>query len=260
MLSGIAIHIEKKDLVYTRALEFVINRLKLYHNIRQKTLFLLSGGSTVNIYKDITKFIDESGLDFPFLAFAQVDERYFGKISKSKFQISNKFQNPNFKFQKEDINAYQIEKTGLWELCKKKGIPYYLISQAGSLQESAEGYNKILEKLFQEYNYKIAILGIGEDGHTAGLLPGYQKLWDIDKLVAGYENDGEFKRRISMTPEAFKQVDQAIVVASGTRKRKVIMNLLDNKLDPGLDSFPTLIIRKIQKSDLFTDIGNLSKE
>lgn len=237
MESNITLHIIKSLEIYKKASEFIINWLRLYHNITQKALVLLSGGSAVQIYKDLANFIDKSELDFSFLAFAQIDERF--QPDKEK-----------------DVNAYQIEKTGLCKVCEKKRIPYYLISQAGSLQESAKEYNKILIKLFQEYTYKIAILGIGEDGHTAGLLPGFQKLWDVKKLIVGYKNDGEFNQRISMTLEALKQVDQAIVVANRMRKRRVIKNLLDDKFYPELDSFPASIIRSIQKSDLFFSVQN----
>ncbi len=240
----ISFHIEKSDLIFHKSSEFVINRLKLYPIIRQKTLFLLSGGSAVNLYKDITKFIDESDLDFSFLAFAQIDERFQPEIE-------------------EVINAYQIEKTGLWKACDKKRIPYYFISQSGSLQKSAEEYNNILEKLFQEYTYKIAILGLGEDGHTAGLLPGFQKLWDIDKLVVGYENEGEFKRRISMTPQALKQMDQAIVVVSGEKKKgmlRYIVNKMNNPIfshSEEINHIPVAILSKIPKVDLFSDVDVL---
>ncbi|MBI4990949.1 6-phosphogluconolactonase, partial [Candidatus Gottesmanbacteria bacterium] len=109
MQNNTVIHVEKNNLIFRKSSDFLIKWIKLYHNIGQKTLLLLSGGSVVRLNSDVTQFIKNSDLNFDFLTFAQVDER---------FQPENQ----------EDINAYQIEKTGLWKVCKEKNIPYYLIS------------------------------------------------------------------------------------------------------------------------------------
>ena len=63
----------KSSEVFQRANELLINYIKLYHNITQKTLLLLSGGSAVELYKPLAKFIRESDLDWKFLKIAQVD-------------------------------------------------------------------------------------------------------------------------------------------------------------------------------------------
>ncbi len=239
MNGEIILHKHKTGEVYQKASELLINYIKLYHNITQETLLLLSGGSAVELYKSLTEFIKESDLDWKFLRIAQVDERFFGT------------------FNNDDINAHQVEKTGLWEVCKKKKIPYLLISQEGTLSDSTKEYNKNLEKLFKECVYKIAVLGIGDDGHTAGLLPGYKRVWNTANLVAGYKNLGRFNQRITITPKAIRMLDQVIVMAVGEKKRNPIKHLTFNikqtTEEMKMDEFPAIILRVIPQVDRFVD-------
>lgn len=234
METKIVIHEEKNRLIWEKASEFIINWLKLYHNIGQKTLLLLSGGSMVKIYYDLAKFIKNSELNFDFLALGQIDER---------FQPENN----------EDINAGTIGRTGLWEVCKKKNISHHLISQTGLLEGAADKYDQQISKIFEQSVYKIGILGIGEDGHTAGLLPGFQSNWDINKFAVGFANDSKFKERISLTPKALIQFDQTIVVAVGEKKRSAIREILDSKNADNFNKFPAALLQKCKKVDLFTD-------
>lgn len=238
-MSAITSHTEKNELIWNKASEFLANWLRLYHNIGQKTLFLLSGGSVTNLYTDLTKFINTSELNFDFLVFAQVDER---------------FKPPH----KADINAHVITETRLLKVCHKKNIPYYLIPQEGTLKEAAEKYNKQLSDLFEHATYKICVLGIGEDAHTAGLLPGYKKDWNKDLYTVGYRNNGRFSQRITVTPEVLYDLDQAIVVAVGEKKKEAIKSALNPLNIDNTGKYPAAILQKMEKVDLFTDITNLN--
>lgn len=256
MPSNITIHTEKSELIWDKASEFLINWLRLYHNIGQKTLLLLSGGSVTRLYSDLAQFINTSDLNFDFLAIGQVDERFKPE------------QPGGFKSTKE-INAEFIRETGLWQVCQKKNIPYNFPHQEGTLEEAAKKYNKQLSDLFEHFPYKIGVLGIGEDSHTAGLLPGYERVWNIDKYIIGY-NLGQnnprglfcqhkFKQRISVTPRALRQLDHTIVVAVGEKKKEAIDNVINPLNIDNFDKYPAAILQKIKKVDLFTDILDLTK-
>lgn len=236
MPSGITVHQMSKGQVWEASVVYLQRMLRLFHNITQKTLLLLSGGSAVRLYKPLRLFISNSDLNFEFLTIAQVDER---------FQPGNR----------DEVNAYAIEKTGLWEACKKKNIPYYLVSQTGSLQESSKKYNQTISKLFKSHPYKIAVFGIGEDGHTAGLLPGYKKEWNRNVFVVGYENKGKFHQRITVTPKALIHLDIALVVAQGEGKRNSLVNVLKPEHSVSTDVYPAMIFHEIPKVEVFTDIG-----
>lgn len=239
------IHKISEEEIYKSASKFVTEVL----SSNRKTLLLLSGGSAVNIYKRIANcelrlFVGKAGSKN--LAFAQVDERFQPESNNPINQLSN------YPISNENINANQIEKTGLWEMCRKNNIPYYLISQEGTLKEATRRYDQTISKLFKEYTYRLTILGIGEDGHTAGLLPGYKDVWNTDKYVVGYENIGKFPKRITLTPKALMELDQAIVVASGENKKEAIKKILNPVNAEKIDQYPAVLINKIKKVDLFT--------
>lgn len=235
------VHNEKAVEIWNAASDFLINELTINKN--RKSLLLLSGGSVVNIYHQLSKFLNSKSSNLPFLSIALVDDRFHPDWTKQAQSLD------------VNINSHLIEKTGFWETCYKKKIHYYTISQEGTLAESARQYNKIINRLFSQYDYKIAVLGIGEDGHTAGLIPGYEKAWDTNNFVVGYENNGQFKQRITMTPKAIKELDQAIVLAKGKKKKRVVDILLNETVS--LNKFPMGIIHKIPRVDLFLDFNRL---
>src|SRR3989338_3588527 len=126
--------------IYFQAAKKLIDVLSRSLRERKKTLLLLSGGSVIALYLKLAKFTQ--------LKIAQVDER---------FQPENK----------DDVNAEAIAKTGFL-------LPYYKVRQDTTLAEAARGYDNEISKLMEWADYKVAVLGIGEDCHTAGLIPGYK--------------------------------------------------------------------------------------
>ena len=249
MNEGISVHTLKGSDIWQTAVDSLINSLNNRLKTRKKVLLLLSGGSVVKLYERITSY----ELRVTNLAIGQIDER--------KFNIQH------LTFNKEEINAEVIRKTGIWEICDRKNIPYYLISQEGSLEEAANNYNQQLSDLFETFSYKIGVFGIGEDAHIAGLIPGYEAEWNVDKLMVGYDvgkhrqnNPAvlfcpqKFRQRITVAPKAISQLDYAIVVVTGEKKRKAIEQALDPININNLNIYPAAIIQKMKRVDLFTDI------
>ena len=154
---------ESKDLIWQRAYKRLIGKLEK----QEKSLVLLSGGSVTAFYPMLADYIR---FQKPNMALGQVDERF------QPLYI-------------EDQNGKVIANTGLFDAFEKGKSPVFLVSQEGVLERAALEYDTVLKKLFEEYPYKTAILGIGEDGHTAGFLPGYESEWNKDRLVVGYRNN-----------------------------------------------------------------------
>lgn len=215
----INLHAFSHNEVYEKAGERLIEKIKQAQSDGKKTLVFLSGGSVMALYPKLAEFIR--------LRIAQVDER---------FQPENK----------EDINARAIDKTGFQ-------VPYYKVRQDGSLAEAVRSYDNEISRLMEWADYKMAVLGIGEDGHTAGLILGYEKEWNIDSYVAGYNlGYGKFRQRITVTPKLLKQLDYALVVAGGEKKKTAIQNALKKENLEDLNNYPAAIIQKIPQVDLFT--------
>lgn len=238
----ISFHTPTNEKIWNEVTQFLVKKLK---ERPEKKLVFLSGGSITRLYEKVGEAIRIGAIDSSSLAFAQGDERFQPR------------QNSDFGFQNSDksnINAEVIGETGLWDVCKEKRIPYHLISQEGTVESAAIEYNETIARLLTEYPYRIALLGIGEDGHTAGLLPGYQKMWDTDRFAVGYENKGLYKERISVTPTLLKLLDQALIVALGEKKREALEKVFKKENRDNIDTYPAALLRTIQKVDLFTDI------
>lgn len=224
----IRIYKETVESLWQKAYKTLLDELK-HH---EKSLMLLSGGSVVSLYPSISEYIK---FQTPQMALGLVDER---------FQPLNK----------EDMNATVISQTGLWDCAISAKVPYHVIGQEGPLERVALTYNTVVTKLFEEYPHKIAILGIGEDSHTAGLLPGYQKGWDRDRYVVGYRNEGRFPQRISLTPDALRKLDYALVIAMGEKKREALTNIMLSENKANINIYPGAILQSCKKVDIYTDL------
>ncbi|MBI2616631.1 6-phosphogluconolactonase [Candidatus Gottesmanbacteria bacterium] len=226
---------------------FILSQLQ--RNLNKGVSLFLSGGSLVDVYVQFGIYLKQ--VRHTHLALAQVDERFqpSQKTDNSKQITVNRGQKNT-----SSINAIEIGKTGLWNVCKGKNIPVHLVSQKGTLGISAQGYEKEIKQLFSEDFYKIALLGMGKDGHTAGLLPGYGQKWNIDHLVVGYRNTGQFPQRITLTPKALRLMDVAVVYVVGEKKRSILKKLQDYHNRKNLGIFPAIILDEIKYVHLFTDV------
>lgn len=109
----------------------------------------------------------------------------------------------------------------------------------------------------------VAIMGVGPDGHTAGIMPypdeedKFNYLFNNPKkLVVGYqvnkiEEMYKYNERITITLAFMrKYMDQAIVYAVGDEKKNALERIV--KQDK-LSQTPASIINEIEESYLFTD-------
>lgn len=229
----IQIEHETADKIWQKSAFILRRKIEEIFAEKKRILLLLSGGSAVSLYQELAANIDTLEIKPDFLAIAQVDER---------FHPENELK----------INSNAIENTKLIEKLGIKGIPFYKVPQTGTMRESAFNYDKLIKKLFGIYDYKIAVLGIGSDGHTAGILRGYNSEWEKDRFVFGYENRGEFPQRITMTPKAFSFLDFGLLVAVGGEKISALEKIL-NKGSDDINNLPGLLIHRIKEVEVITD-------
>src|SRR3989338_1483710 len=215
------------DSIWQKAADIISEKIEAAISGSQKTLLLLSGGSAVKIYPFLAEKLKNRSVKPHFLTIAQADER---------FQPENK----------EEINAYQIEKSGL---------TFYAVDQKGTVEESAQKYNQTISKLYKNTDFRIAVLGIGEDGHTAGLLPGYRELWDKNTFAVGYKNKGRFPQRVTFTPKALQQCNFAVVCLAGKSKSQVFWKLKEES-EEDLNIFPASILYSIPEAVVLADAKN----
>lgn len=204
---------------------------ELYEKVTPETLLFLSGGKTprdLYVQLAMNKKLKPG-------AIALVDERY-----GEPFHANS--------------NEKMLKDTGLFDYISTKNIPLFSIlqpnrhsgeskttpesrswtSQDDTIEKTASEYEKTLEGLLQKFSKRIAIMGIGADGHTAGLPAGIknsirqaQDKYELrikNKGLVDYIDDfpGEFGKRITLTFRALEQMDLFIVLVFGSAKQSAL--------------------------------------
>ncbi len=208
---------------------------------KKPVLLLLSGGSAL----DLLNYIDEKNLADK-LTIAVLDERY------STDEVVNNFM--------------QVTKTPFYAAAKKNGVN--VIETAVKTTETSEQLAKRFQtdlKVWKETNTKgeiLAIVGIGPDGHTSGMLPFsenpelFAELFENpEKLVVNYDAEGKnpFRYRVTTTNTFMRDyIDHAVVYAVGENKRDALARLMAES--GSLANTPARILREMKHVDLFTDV------
>ena len=202
---------------------------KLYKTLKEnleknkKVLLIIAGGSNIPILKDV---FDQ--LEFELTSNIEIvlsDERF----GPSDFQESNFVKLMNYGFNKKNANFINI-----------------------LTNQDIESSTKLLENEFIQKSKTadiiIAQLGIGEDGHIAGILPNSKALESNN--YATYFNGPDYKR-ITLSFKALKKIDIAIVAAYGDKKKKALTNLKNLKLP--LNEMPARILQEIKRNYIYND-------
>lgn len=203
--------IYKKQEEYYRALarEFLICAEKC---IKDKGCFLavLGGGkSPARINEEIVKASSEYALDWSKIYIVLSDERYVEETSDFS----------NYKLTKETL----IDKVG--------GNALYSVYKPDRSEEAAGLYHDYIKKLWkktgQEY-FDYALLGVGDDGHTASLFPN-RLPGNVKNRFAVYSGIGpEGLERISLSIEALNRCTVVSFIVNSVGKRKVLDSMKEN--------------------------------
>lgn len=199
---------------------------KLAEIINQKlkagldVLWLVSGGSAVEVAAKARDKLQ----NYKKLTVMQVDERY-GPVGH------------------DDSNMKKLVDAGF----NFQGVFSYPVLFGKDILETTDKYNEILKEQFRKSDFCVALLGIGADGHMAGILPDSPGL-DDNKLVANYE--GPDFNRITITSKTVKKLDAAVVYAMGESKSEALKNL---KKSLPVSEQPAQLLKNIKDVFIFSD-------
>lgn len=191
----------------------------------QSVLWLLPGGSAMAVATQAAELLADSASDLSKLYVSLSDER-FGAPGHP------------------DSNWQQLFEQGL----KLPGARLQPVLLGDDLEQTIKHYSQTLASNFAKLDYKIALLGIGPDGHIAGIKPGSPAI-NSGELAAGYE--WEDFTRLTMTPEAIERLDEVVCYATGEAKRAALENL-DKDLPLGTE--PAQILKAVPSATVYNDI------
>ena len=209
----------------TDAVDILKKRLIQALSTNQHVLWLVSGGSNVPLS---LKVMNELPIEITTnLTIVLVDERY------------GEYNHP-------DSNMFQLESVGFDS--KNATVIPILTPENLTLDATCEKYNQAVSKAFDRADITIGQLGLGDDGHIAGILPVSSAITSKD-LVACYQ--AEKYTRITLTPLALKHIDVAYVFAYGKSKYKALSELRDKTLSVEIQ--PAQILKQLMECHVYND-------
>jgi 6-phosphogluconolactonase/glucosamine-6-phosphate isomerase/deaminase len=210
----------------------------LYEMTGDSTVIFFSGGRTpVNLYSALAS---EHRLAIG--AAAMVDERY----GKPMHDTSNEL---------------MIMRTGLTDYFKRENIPFFKILENGkNLADTSAIYNEKVRYLLSTCSKSEAILGIGEDGHIAGIAPNrpdfFNPLFSKEnkgKLVSYFDDRDRFGARVTLTFESLYRLTALIVLVFGEKKQAALSRLFSRGPETQVPSRFLKRIEVARKTLLITD-------
>lgn len=203
-------------------------------------LFAIAGGSSLKVLE----YIDEKFLGAN-ITVVVTDERVSQELDENNF---TSLQATHFYNKLINHDAYCIS------------TELFSGEKSGDLKKR---YGQGVENWIKEFpdGVIVALLGIGEDGHTAGLIQGvysreeFKQRFDgktlIEELDAKEKN--KFRHRITTTFNFLRNhVDFAVFYAEGESKRKAIEKIKSKNGD--IYETPARIMLEMKKAKIFTNI------
>lgn len=204
-------------------------------------LFLISGGSSLSVLDFMGDISARSNIQI-----AQVDER-FSKDDK-------------------ELNSVAFRKTLFSRRITERGVPFisFDVRSGGMADECALRYEIYLKRWREAFQEGIifALLGVGSDGHIAGVLPFAEEkeLFDQTFLntrrwAVGYETGGKggFPERVTTTLHfLLQEVDFSFVYICGQEKRDALNRTLSP--DGTHAETPARVLNEMRNVKIFTDI------
>ncbi len=94
-------------------------------------------------------------------------------------------------------------------------------------QARADAYQNEMEKFFEggQPSFDLALLGLGEDGHTASLFPGTDALKEARRWTAVVRKPDEDFSRVTLTAPILNQTRATLFLVTGIRKAQVVREI-----------------------------------
>jgi len=118
------------------------------------------------------------------------------------------------------------------------------------LERAAIAYDRVLDRELGGEPLDLAIVGVGEDGHVAGLFAGHPALDELTRVAAVQDAPRPPSRRLTLSMSFLMSSACIWVVAVGPRKRAIVQSVVGR--DGGQTPFD-MLARHASNLTIFTD-------
>lgn len=209
------------------------------------TLLLLSGGSAIEIYDLITDFWP-SNINLSKLTISLCDERWD--------------ENPDH----INSNWKSIQETNFYKYVTEHGAKTYKILNGKSIETEAENFNSFLNKTIINDSQILLLLGMGEDGHTSGILPHTPGLDSKDYAISYHIDNSEINphlHRITTTTQFIQKSNKIFLYITGEKKRKTLKKVMQldkeyptEEWKKNVKNYPILSLSGINDVEIYSDL------
>jgi 6-phosphogluconolactonase len=110
----------------------------------------------------------------------------------------------------------------LWSRIEAPEENFHRIPAELGPELAAQRYGRLIDELGQ---LDIAVLGMGEDGHTASLFPGNAAMTDERAVVPVYNAPKPPEERVSLGLVTLQNAGQRVILATGPNKHDALMQI-----------------------------------
>ena len=224
----INVYYEPKEIVNLLCQE--INKII---QIKDNVVLAVPGGRSVkSIFDQFSLHVD---LPWDKIHIFMVDERLVPiDDEQSNFKLVME------QFGSELINKKKIPKQNFHPFIVDKNVPYYGVKQ----------YENELKKFGGKFD--IVILGVGEDGHVAGLFPDYTVKDESDYFIKIDDSPKPPKQRMTASKNLIGNSSIGVVLFIGEGKRNAYNDFLNP--EKNINECPAKILNNIKQGYILTDL------
>jgi 6-phosphogluconolactonase len=192
----------------------------------EKVLWLVTGGSSIEVAVQTSRQL--TGQELSNLYVTLTDERYVP-------------------LDDPESNWKQLLDAG-FSLPGARLLP---VLKNEEMQATTKRYADLLQKVLSEANFKIAMFGMGPDGHIAALFPNFPQINEAGSYATSLSNSPKPPQlRMTITVPAIKKLDEAVIIATGAEK-KPALEKLEQDLTP--KEQPAQLLKTLPKLTVYND-------
>lgn len=158
------------------------------------------------------------------------DEPYLHQIDWSKVEIY--FGDERCVAPEDPQSNFRMASETLLDVVPVPPANIHRIRGEAEPEAAAKDYGQMLKSRFGEGGVDLALLGMGQDGHTASLFPGSPALDEMHHRCVATYVDKLRMWRISMTAGFLNRSGLVLVLVTGQEKAATIQDVLESEPDP----------------------------